>query len=339
MTYRIIMKISKIAIALSFLLSTLTMSAQETLPVYSDYLSDNVYLVHPAAAGIGNCGKIRFTARAQWLGESDAPALQTLSFQTRIGEKGGIGAVLFNDKNGYHSQQGILGTYAYHIDLGRADEAHQLSFGLSLMAVQNSVDESNFHFSYFDPAGNPEIDPAISYVVSSRNYFNSDVGIAYHKDGLFSYLTAKNLLLAARNLYNDDYESLNLRRYLFTLGYYFGEDYPFQFEPSIMGQYVESTKEKFMDFNMKVYKKFDESQIWLAGSYRRAFEGNNPEDLQYITGIFGVNYRKFLFSYTYTYQYNDVVFDNGGYHQITLGYNFGCREPRATGCPNINAMF
>jgi hypothetical protein len=34
-------------------------SGQETLPIYSDYLSDNVYLVHPSAAGIGNCGKIQ----------------------------------------------------------------------------------------------------------------------------------------------------------------------------------------------------------------------------------------------------------------------------------------
>ena len=35
-------------------------SSQETLPIYSDYLSDNVYLVHPSAAGIGNTGKLRF---------------------------------------------------------------------------------------------------------------------------------------------------------------------------------------------------------------------------------------------------------------------------------------
>ena len=33
--------------------------SQETLPIYSDYLSDNVYLVHPSAAGIGNTGKLR----------------------------------------------------------------------------------------------------------------------------------------------------------------------------------------------------------------------------------------------------------------------------------------
>ena len=73
------------------------MTAQETFPIYSDYLSDNVYLVHPAAAGIGNCGKIRFTYRQQWVGVEDAPSLQTLSFHTRITEKMAIGAIAFND--------------------------------------------------------------------------------------------------------------------------------------------------------------------------------------------------------------------------------------------------
>ena len=37
--------------------------AQETLPIYTDYLSDNVFLVHPAAAGIGNSSNLRFTVR------------------------------------------------------------------------------------------------------------------------------------------------------------------------------------------------------------------------------------------------------------------------------------
>jgi hypothetical protein len=36
--------------------------AQEN-SVYSDYLSDNYYLLHPSMAGAANCSKIRLTAR------------------------------------------------------------------------------------------------------------------------------------------------------------------------------------------------------------------------------------------------------------------------------------
>jgi len=93
--------------------------SQETLPIYTDYLSDNVFLVHPSAAGIGNSSKLRFTSRQQWIGVPNAPALQTVSFHTKFGEESnaGYGLILFNDKNGFHSQQGLQGTYSYHLPL------------------------------------------------------------------------------------------------------------------------------------------------------------------------------------------------------------------------------
>ena len=303
--------------------------AQETLPIYSDYLSDNVYLVHPAAAGVGNCGKLRLTARNQWAGIEDAPSLQTLSAHTRIGESMGLGIILFNDKNGYHSQQGVQGTYAYHLNFGRMEEVNQLSFGLSLMAVNNNVDESSFVI--------PDI--VISQIVQSESYFNADFGVAYHKGGFFSYFTAKNIMLSARNLYNDRFESLNLRRYLVTLGYYYGEGNSFQMEPSVMMQTIERTGEKFVDFNFKVYKDVADAQLWAAFSYRKGFDNAATEELNYLTPIVGVNYKNFMASYTYTKQSGEILFDDAGYHQITLGFNFGCRAPKRGGCPNINGAF
>jgi len=57
-------------------------TGQEGLPVYSDYLSDNYYLLYPSMAGIANCGKIRLTGRQQWFGQDDAPNLQTLSINS-----------------------------------------------------------------------------------------------------------------------------------------------------------------------------------------------------------------------------------------------------------------
>jgi len=321
---------STVAIIIVFLgLISFSVRAQETLPVYSDYLSDNVYLLHPAAAGIGNCGKLRVTARSQWGGVTDAPSLQTLSAHNRIGDNIGVGFILFNDKNGYHSQQGFQGTFAYHINLGRPDDVNQLSFALSLMAVNNSVDESTFVI----------YDPVISQIVRSESYFNSDFGMAYHNKGFFSYFTAKNIMLNARSLYNAKFESLNLRRYLVTLGYYFGEGKNLQFEPSVMTQFIERTGEKFADFNIKVYKNVANAQLWAAFSYRKSFDNAGTEDLNYITPIIGVNYKNYMISYTYTKQTGDILFDDAGYHQISLGWNFLCKAPRNSGCPNINASF
>lgn len=303
--------------------------SQETLPVYSDYLSDNVYLLHPSAAGIGNCGKIRLTARKQWFDVDNAPSLQTLSFHTKFTEKAALGIILFNDKNGYHSQKGIQGTYAYHLNLSDRGYFHQLSFGMSLSLVLNQVDQTQF-------SG----DPTVAQLIESRGYYNGDVSMAYHNGGLFSYATVKNLFLSARNNYNDQFESLNLRKYLFTFGYYFGEEKRIQWEPSVTGQWKERIGDKFLDFNLKAYKTVNNSRIWVVLSYRRGFGGSSSiNELNYITPIIGVNYKKYLFSYTYTHQLGDISFSSGGFHQITLGINVFCEPPRASACPNINAMF
>lgn len=308
-----------------------SLNAQETLPVYTDYLSDNVYLVHPAAAGVGNCSKLRLTGRQQWMDAEDFPQLQTLSFHTSLDDNNALGVIVFNDKNGYHSQMGGEVTYAYHINLGNKYDTNQLSFGISAMAVRNTLDEREFLID----------DPAITQQINSRNYFNFDAGLAYHYMGLFSYFTAKNILLTARNLYNDSYESLNLRRYLATVGYYFGNENNIQFEPSIMGQWIERTNEKFLDVNLKAYVPVNEANVWGGISYRRGFDMSDYETPNYFTPILGINYKNFMFSYSYTHQQNDILFGDGGYHQLTLGFNFWCREKftRQSACPNLKNGF
>ena len=323
--------IMKKIILVIFLLNISLLDAQETLPVYTDYLTDNVYLLHPAAAGIGNCSKLRLTGRQQWFDAEEFPQLQTISFHTGLGEHNGLGMILFNDRNGYHSQMGAQLTYAYHIKLGNPYDTNQLSFGISGMAVRNTLDESDFLVT----------DPVITQQINSSNYFNFDAGMAYHYKGFSSYFTAKNVLMAARSLYNDQYESLNLRRYLVNVGYYFGNESKMQFEPSVMLQYVERTEEKLADFNLKVYLPFESAEVWGGLSYRRGFDNSGYEAPNYFTPILGVNVNKFVFSYSYTRQQNDILFGDGGFHQITVGYDFWCKAKhyRLTSCPNLSNSF
>lgn len=303
--------------------------SQETLPIYQDYLSDNVFLVHPAAAGIGNSSKLRFTARQQWAGISNAPELQTLSFHTRVGEysNAAYGLVLFNDKNGFHSQKGVQATYAYHLPMSDGRLFEQLSFGLAFTFVQNQSDQRTF-------TG----DRAVASIIESTSYYNADFSVAYHLGGISSYFTIKNLFLTAKNNLNIQ-ESLDLRNYIFYGGYYFGEELFVQFEPSIMLQFKESTGERVVDFNLKAYKNFSQTQLWVALSYRQSFDKNSIQDAQYVSPIFGINYQNWMFSYTYTNQINDTVLTNSGFHQISVGINLWTREQRGAACPNINAAY
>ncbi len=332
------MNFKKSFFVVTFLVAQFTFS-QEGVAVYSDYLSDNYYLIHPSMAGAANCGKIRLTGRQQWFGQEDAPALQTMSFNTALDEDGtsGIGMILFNDKNGYHSQRGGKLTYAHHLRFSRSTiDLNQLSFGVSAAFVQSTLDGTEF--TGFDPA-------VVPGVITKDAYFNVDLGVSYHYMDFFTHFTIKNFLANKRELYTD-VESDNLSKYLWSAGAVFGNENDLLFEPSFMFQYTTETKEKAIDLNLKVYKELEFGKLWGGLSYRRSFDGaqyvsnsNSIEEqkLQWITPIIGLNYDKFMFSYTYSHIMGDVKFDNAGFHQLTLGINIFCKDKEwDCNCPAVN---
>ncbi len=329
----------KIKIFIVLFLITQFSFSQEGIPVYSDYLSDNYYLIHPSMAGAANCAKIRLTARKQWFDQEDAPELQTLSFNGRVDEKSGVGIILFNDKNGYHSQKGAKLTYAHHIMFSRdAIDLNQLSFGMSAGFFQSQLDETEFLQS-------GDVDPIIKgIIVQDASYFNVDIGASYNYLDFYVHVTIQNAIETKRKIYTDA-ESANLRRYLLSAGYVFGDKNSILWEPSLMFQMVDKTKENTIDINMKAYKNFDFGKLWAVLSYRRSFDGAeylsgsgvSPQKLQYITPIIGINYNKFMLAYTYSYLPGDIAFDTGGFHQITLGIDLFCKpEKYECNCPAIN---
>lgn len=313
--------------------------SQEGIAVYSDYLSDNYYLLHPSMAGAASCAKVRLTARKQWFGQEDAPQLQTLSFNGSIGERSGAGIILFNDKNGYHSQKGMKLSYAHHIMFSRDNvDLNQLSFGISGAIIQSQLDETEFRNS-----GN--YDPLVDgTIVQKDSYFNFDIGASYNYLDFYTHLTVKNAVETRRNIYSE-YESDNLRKIIFSAGYTFGDTQTLLWEPSIMFQSVDKTKEQSIDMNLKVYKQLDFGKLWGGLSYRRSLDGaqylkNNgtaTQNLQYVSPILGINYDNFMFAYTYSKLLGDVKFDNSGFHQITIGLNLFCApEKYSCNCPAIN---
>ena len=327
-------------IAAILLLSKFTM-AQEGLPIYSDYLTDNYYLIHPSMAGVANCSKIRLTGRQQWFGQDDAPSLNTISMNGRLGDgPSAVGAIAFADKNGYHSQTGAYLTYAHHLMFSRNPiDLNMLSFGLSVGFIQYKLDETSFLADGFDPI--------IAGIEQSATNFNVDFGFSYHFLDLYAHATVKNVLNNEGINFNEQGLSYNnLRTYLFSAGKVFGKlGSEMSYEPSVMYMYRDATKESSVDVNIKAYREMDFGKLWAGLSYRRSFDGAeflngtgvSSQKLQYFTPLVGVNYDDFVFAYTYSYQANSVVFNNGGFHQLTLGYNFNCvREKYECNCPSVN---
>jgi type IX secretion system PorP/SprF family membrane protein len=325
----------KINILVVFIFVSLTAFSQEGIPVYSDYLSDNYYLIFPSMAGASNCAKVRLTSRKQWFDQKDAPQLQTLSLNGRVGEKSGVGAIVFNDVNGYHSQFGFKATYAYHLMFSRDEvDLNQLSFGINAGMNRSQLDESQFVDPYDVTSG----------AVEKASYFNIDIGASYNILDFSLNAVVKNVLETRQNIYSK-LESDNLRKFIISGGYVFGDSNKILWEPSLLYQFVDRTKESALDVNMKAYKNLSLGSLWAVLSYRTSFDGadrlsgngTNSQKLQYITPVIGFNYKNLMFAYTYSYLLGDIQYDTSGLHQLTLGVNLFCkREKYDCNCPAIN---
>lgn len=336
------MKLQKICLLTLISIMSFLGFSQEGVPIYSDYLTDNYYLLHPSMAGVANCAKVRLTARQQWFGVDNAPSLQTLSAHSRIGDgPSAIGAIVYNDENGFHSNTGAYLTYAHHLLLSRNEiDLNMISFGLSAGFIQYQLDETSF----LAPG---DFDQLISGIEQSATNFNIDFGMSYHFLDFYAHFTAKNILNNEGINFNEQgFAFNNLRAVLVSVGNVFqkyGSDW--SYEPSILYLYRDATEESSIDLNMKVYREMDFGKVWGGLSYRRSFDGAQflegddvtSQKLQIITPFIGVDYKEFVFAYTYSYQANTINFNTGGFHQITLGYNFNCRrEKYECNCPAIN---
>lgn len=217
-------------------------------------------------------------------------------------------------------------------------DLNQLSFGISGGLIQSNLDETSF-------LGSGVNDPIINgTVVQKDSYFNVDFGMSYNYLDFYVHGTIKNAIEARREIYTE-FESDNLRKFILSTGYIFGNKNRILWEPSVMFQYTSQTTEKAIDLNMKAYKSMDFGTLWGGLSYRTSFDGaefNNgngtsKQRYQSITPIVGVNFKNVMFAYTYSHLGGDVKYGTGGFHQITLGLDLFCkREKYECFCPAIN---
>jgi len=75
-------------------------------PIQNQYLADNPYLISSAYAGVGDCWQVRASGFEQWVDIANAPSTQSVSIDGRISDRSGVGAIVFNDQNGFTTQKG-----------------------------------------------------------------------------------------------------------------------------------------------------------------------------------------------------------------------------------------
>ncbi len=284
------------------------------LPVWTQYLADNDFVISPTYAGIGDNLKVRLNGLTQWVGIKNAPDNQALYADFRIAKQSGVGLTVYNDRNGNTRQKGAKLSFAHHIILDYTSKQY-LSFGLSYNINNFRIDIENFEPTPEIPIVNVGDDRAIS-----NNNF--DVGLLYRLNRYYLSVNANNIL----NKDIDDFvgvEPRNLLNLQLYTGYVFGSknNNSVEFEPSMFFQYFASDQRSATDINFK-YRKFNRNgdYYWVGASYRFLNDQfMKPLNLGPMAGIMK---NKFYFAYSYQMTINDLYRYNSGTHSITLGIDF-----------------
>jgi len=282
--------------------------AQElTIPQLSQYLADNPFVMSPTYAGIGDHIKIRINGLTQWVGIEDAPDTQSLAADARIGERSGVGMLLYNDSNGETKQRGARVSFAHHLTLDRYDDEF-LSFGISYNFNQFRIDIENFS----------AIDPSVTDDRSTTNH-NFDVGFLYRKDKFYLSANASNLLGKDLTKFNPIFEPNTLRNYFVYTGYRYrkNKNSNLEVEPSIFFQLFESDGRSVTDVNAK-FRWYNFEDYYYAGvTYR--FLNDQVGNPLYIAPIIGLKKNNFYFGYSYQIILNEILGYSTGTHVVTLG--------------------
>ena len=289
-------------------LGCLVGSAQElTLPQLSQYLADNPFVMSPTYSGIGDHIKVRVNGLTQWVGIEDAPDTQSLAADARLGNRSGLGMLMYNDSNGETKQRGARISFAHHLTLDRYDDEF-LSFGLSYNFNQFRIDIQNFDSP----------DPSVTDDRATTNH-NFDVGVLYRLNKFYFSVNASNLLDKDLTKFNPVFEPNRLRNYYVYTGYRYtkNKNSKLEIEPSVFFQWFESDGRSVTDLNTK-FRYYDFEDYYYAGiTYR--FLNDQIGDPLYIAPIIGLKKSNFYFGYSYQIILNEILGYCTGTHVVTLG--------------------
>ncbi|PCH77592.1 MAG: hypothetical protein COB98_02860 [Flavobacteriaceae bacterium] len=297
----------KIIIFICILCTFLARGQEFSMPLLSQYISENPYIISPTFAGIGPYFQLRVSGMEQWVGLKNAPGTQTISLDGRLGDVDGVGMLLFNDSNGNTKQYGGLISYAHHLTLNDYRDQF-LSFGISYRFTQFKLDVSNFNGD--DPS-----------VYGDKSTFNSnfDVGVLYRFESFYLSLNTSNILDKSARAFADS-EPLKLRNYSLYTGFIFDNNPYHQLEISMFGRYFESDTRSSIDLNVKYRKLYGENYFWAGASIRTTNDtGFKPVSL---TPMAGLKHDKFYVSYGFEVNLGSIIQYNMGTHLITLGMDF-----------------
>lgn len=263
------------------------------------FYRNHMNLVNPAYIGSQEGTFVSSTLRYQWVGITNAPKTQAVSFYTPVGKKLHLGLSVINDEVFIEKQTNVNIDFSYRVDLS---ETLALYMGLKAGGNNYNVNTTGLE-SY-----NVTFDPALQNI--SR--FNPNVGVGFYLKHNKYYISASapRMLNTKRAKNEDGFAVVATDRVHFYLsgGYLFNLSENLDYMPSTMIRYVDGAP-----FSMDFTNTFTFNQDFDLGLTYRT---DNT-----VAGFAGVTVKKFKFGYAYEYvASNQLIGRANGSHELFLQF-------------------
>lgn len=265
----------------------------------------NPVLINPAAAGFSGDHNIILNFRNTWASFEASPSSLTLSYDGKLIDRVGIGAIFMQDNFGsLRTNKGQL-SFTYGITSSKND----VRFGLSTEFIQHGLNNRDADDPNFDPN-----DPLAQARRKGTQFFDVSIGAYGLYDGKFSYGIALPSLISSRLTSNSNNTAGRDIGFIFNAGYKLTalvKDV--SLEPSIIFKKLNFVP-THVDLNLKagfLDDKFLGGVSYTVGGDKR------------LGFLLGFRVERLDLYYTYnisTQQFQDY---NNGAHEFTAKYKIG----------------
>ncbi|QCX52646.1 PorP/SprF family type IX secretion system membrane protein [Elizabethkingia sp. JS20170427COW] len=299
----------------SFLLLLLACKykAQETLPIYQQYLLGGEYLLNPAFYGATDDVVVQGIYQKQFSKFTDSPNLQSIGMHANIVDRVGAGASFFRYQNGPISANGITVGSSYFVPIGDDyDRKNQFSFGAAVNFYNMNID-----YSKLIPE-NPD-DPMIYEGSNSIFIAYANLGMQFTYRNFFGSFSVMDIPLSNNISIVNGIEP-SPTKFLVNVGYDWEISEGVSLEPSSLIN-LNTNSAKMMDLNL-LAKLYNEDNSFGAGISFRTFSDKNGSQQNSISPIIKGKVNRFTFGAAYNFGLSQISNYGGNSFMVSLGYHF-----------------
>lgn len=288
-------------------------AAQETLPIYQQYLLDGKFLINPAHYGENDYLVINGNYQKQFSKFDQSPNVQSVGLHANIVDRLGAGLSFFRDQNGPISANGITAGASYFIPLSdEGERKDQFSFGTAVNFYNANIDLGML---------NPEQqgDPVLQDGTNDMFIVYANLGMQATYKNIFGGVSVLDIPLS------NDIPVVNgiepsPTKFILNAGYDWQISEGISVEPSVLVN-LNTNSSKMVDLNL-MGKVFNEDNLFAAGiSFRTANDNVGNQQLS-LSPIIKGKVDRFTFGATYNIGMSDIQTYGGNSFILSIGYNF-----------------